>query len=58
MRTGVEADLSLNKRTVTAGLQYQPHTDVVLKLDFINNSHAATNNELEQSVMFGAGFIF
>ena len=49
---------SLDKQTLTAGLQYKPNTDVVLKLDFNNSSNAATNSEAQQGVMLGAGFIF
>ncbi|MBW2666314.1 MAG: hypothetical protein JRE13_08500 [Deltaproteobacteria bacterium] len=56
MPSGYEKDLNKRRTILTAGIQYKPITNVVLKLDYRNRR--ASEGELSDELNMGVGFAF
>jgi opacity protein-like surface antigen len=58
MASGVEAALKLDTTEITGGLEFNPHPNVVLKLEFAHQSTADDAIEAVDEVRLGGGFIY
>jgi hypothetical protein len=56
MPSGFAKDLSKRRTILTAGVQYKPITNVVLKMDYRNRR--ASEGELSDELNMGVGFAF
>ncbi len=58
MPAGFEANDALDTREIIGGVEFQPHPDVVFKLEYARLTTADDDAEPRQEIRFGGGFIY